>query len=352
MMSSLIVNNLNKSFGEGKVLNDVSFKVDDGRFLSLLGPSGCGKTTILRIINGLLEPDSGSVVVNGRDITKLSADKRNIGMVFQNYALFPNMTIGKNIAYGLKLRKKSREEIREKVEWALKLVHLEGMGDRRITALSGGQQQRVALARALVIEPDILLLDEPLSALDRKIRAEMQYEIRNIQQKVGITTVFVTHDQEEALTMSDEIILINKGVIEQQDDPWNLYNHPVSAFASDFLGKANLLTGELARDGEDWLVRGSGWEFPVEYRGGKAGDRLTAAIRGEHFAIGAQPFGRAQPFTVSKKIFSGPTCKVIGKLGEDTVELTCISLEAGKYRAGDQVYILPLKENVLYYVGQ
>jgi ABC-type Fe3+/spermidine/putrescine transport system ATPase subunit len=349
-MSNLIVNNLNKSFGDNKVLDNISFKVEDGKFLSLLGPSGCGKTTILRIINGLEYPDSGAVLVNGKDITKLSAEKRNIGMVFQNYALFPNMTIEKNIAYGLKLRKKSKAEIKEKVDWALKLVHLEGMEHRKTTMMSGGQQQRVALARALVIEPDILLLDEPLSALDRKIRSEMQYEIRNIQQKVGITTVFVTHDQEEALTMSDEIILINKGIIEQQSDPWNLYNHPVSAFASDFLGKANLLDAELINNGDNWLAKGNGWVFPLEYKSGKVGDKLTVAIRGEHFTIRLEPFENAQEFTVSKKIFSGPTCKIMGKLGEDKVELTCISLDAEKCEIGGKIYIMPPKVNVLYFV--
>jgi len=348
-MSNLVVKNLNKSFGDNQVLFDVSFEVKEGDFLSLLGPSGCGKTTILRIINGLEYPDSGSVIVDGKDITKVSPDKRNIGMVFQNYALFPTMTVYNNIAYGLKMRKKSKEEIDEKVNAALRLVKLEGMGDRKITKMSGGQQQRVALARALVIEPAILLLDEPLSALDRKIRAEMQYEIRSIQQKVGITTVFVTHDQEEALTMSDRIILMNKGVIEQESDPWTLYNYPISTFASDFLGKANILKATLVKKEGMWFAQGNGWTLPVKHTGGENGDAIEVAVRGEHFTIRREPFDNAQIFVVKDKVFTGSVCKLLGKLGEDAVELTTLSIEAESFKQGGEVYILPNIDTTLYF---
>ena len=348
-MSNLIVKDLNKSFGDNKVLFDISFEVKDGDFFSLLGPSGCGKTTILRIIDGLEYPDSGSVIVNGKDITKLPAEKRNIGMVFQNYALFPTMTVANNIAYGLKLRKKSKEEIAEKVDRALKLVKLEGLGDRKITNISGGEQQRVSLARALVIEPAMLLLDEPLSALDRKIRSEMQYEIRNIQQKVGITTVYVTHDQEEALIISDRIILMNKGIIEQESDPWNLYNYPVSIFASDFLGKANILDAKLVKSGDNWFAEGAGWSFPIQYKGGQTGDQVKVAIRGEHFSVSPQPFDKAQKFIISKKIFTGSVCKMIGKLGSDEIEVNRINLEAERYGIGSNIYILPSIATTLYF---
>lgn len=348
-MSGLVVKNLNKTFGENQVLFDISFEVKEGDFLSLLGPSGCGKTTILRIINGLEYPDSGSVIVDGRDITKMPPEKRNIGMVFQNYALFPTMTVFNNIAYGLKMRKKSKEEIRDKVNAALKLVKMEGLEDRKVTKMSGGQQQRVALARALVIEPSILLLDEPLSALDRKIRAEMQYEIRNIQQKVKITTVFVTHDQEEALTMSDRIILMNRGVIEQESDPWHLYNYPVSTFASDFLGKANILNAKLIQKNGVWYAQGNGWQLPVEYKGGKEADFIKVAVRGEHFTISGEPFENAQKFTIQKKIFTGSVCKLIGLMGGDDVELVSLSITAEALKEGTVVYVRPTLATTLYF---
>lgn len=348
-MNNLIIKNLNKSFGSNQVLYDINFEVKDGDFVSLLGPSGCGKTTILRIINGLETADTGAVIVNGEDITKVPVEKRNIGMVFQNYALFPTMSVAKNIGYGLNIRKKSKDEIADKVEWALKLVKLEGMGDRKITKLSGGQQQRVALARALVIEPSILLLDEPLSALDRKIRAEMQYELRNIQQKIGITTIFVTHDQEEALTMSDKIILMNKGVIEQEADPINLYNYPKSIFASDFLGKANVLKGKLAEKDGRWFVEGNGWTVRVNHKDGKSGDSVSLAVRGEHFNIDRNEFEGSQKFKITNKVFTGSVCKLLGNMGEDEIEISIISLDAEKYQVGDVAHVMPTLETTLYF---
>jgi ABC-type Fe3+/spermidine/putrescine transport system ATPase subunit len=319
------------------VLYDINFEVKNGDFVSLLGPSGCGKTTILRIINGLETADTGSVIVDGKDITRVPVEKRNIGMVFQNYALFPTMSVAKNIGYGLNIRKKTKEEIEEKVNWALKLVKLEGLG------------QRIALARALVIEPSILLLDEPLSALDRKIRAEMQYELRNIQQKIGITTIFVTHDQEEALTMSDKIILMNDGVIEQESDPINLYNYPNSIFASDFLGKANILKGKLLeRDGR-WAVEGNGWIVGVNYKDGKAGDNVSVAVRGEHFNIETESFEGSQKFEITNKVFTGSVCKLLGNMGKDEIEISIISLDAEKYQVGDTAHVMPTLETTLYF---
>ena len=279
-MSEITIQGISKTFGDTRVLNDISFCAKDGNLLSLLGPSGCGKTTLLRIIAGLEYADSGTIHVGERDLTPIPVEKRNIGVVFQNYALIPHMTVFNNIAYGLKIRKVPKEQIREKVEQYIRLVGLTGMTDRKVTQLSGGQQQRVALARALIIEPDILLLDEPLSALDRKIRAEMQYEIRRIQQQVGITTIFVTHDQEEAMTMSDEILLMRNGGIEQLSTPENIYNHPVSLYASDFLGKANTLIGTLHQAPDGWTVFGDGWEFPVEPQNGFAdGEEVCLANR-------------------------------------------------------------------------
>lgn len=348
-MAKLTVDGLKKSFGQQDVLCGLSFCVDDGAFLSLLGPSGCGKTTILRIISGLETPDEGTVRVDEKDITRLPPEKRNIGLVFQNYALFPSMNVAKNVAYGLKMRKVPQKEIDERVEEALHLVRLDHYGERRISKLSGGEQQRVALARALVIEPSILLLDEPLSALDRKIRAEMQYEIRAIQQKVGITTVFVTHDQEEALTMSDQIILMNRGKIEQKADPWTLYNRPASAFASDFLGKANLLDATLSEQPTGWSAVGHGWKLPVQYHGGVDGEKIRVAIRGEHTRITPASRDGENLFTLEKKIFTGINCKLIGTLGEDPIELSTMSLESAAYREGERFFVTAEPECVLYF---
>lgn len=348
-MSGLTVNNLKKSFGSHQVLKGVSFDVKSGDFLSLLGPSGCGKTTILRIICGLETADEGAVLVDGRDVTKVRPEKRNIGLVFQNYALFPSMNVAKNVGYGLKMHKVPKKEIEERVSEALELVKLGGYESRRVTQLSGGEQQRVALARALVTKPDILLLDEPLSALDRKIRGEMQYEIRNIQQKVGITTVFVTHDQEEALTMSDQIILINEGKIEQQGDPWSIYNYPASVFASDFLGKANLLSGVLKQEGEQWYLEGDGFALPIHYCGGSPGEAVQAAARGEYFEFCSPKTEGANPFRLERKIFTGLCWKLMGKLGNQRLEISAMGFNAENLEEGMDLYVHIRPENIVYY---
>lgn len=352
-MSLLKADNLKKSFGQKQVLHGVSFTVHDRDFLSLLGPSGCGKTTILRIISGLETPDSGSVTIGGENITQLSPEKRNIGMVFQNYALFPSMNVEKNVGYGLKMRKVPKDEISQRVQDALKLVRLEGYGSRRISQMSGGEQQRIALARALVIQPDILLLDEPLSALDRKIRTEMQYEVRRIQQEVGITTIFVTHDQEEAMTMSDKIILMNDGNIEQHSDPWTMYNRPGSVFASDFLGKSNILGATLRQDKNQWKAIGAGWQLPVEYNGsGKQGDQIKIAVRSEHIIISTQKTKDSLPFLLTDKVFTGVTCKLIGKLGTDTIEVQTIGLQPENYNVGDILHLNIPSNRIIYFHGQ
>ncbi len=339
-MSEIKIQNISKAFGSARVLNDISFAVQDGHLLSLLGPSGCGKTTLLRIIAGLEYADEGSVFVGERDLTPVPVEKRNIGVVFQNYALIPHMTVFNNIAYGLKIRKIAPDVIRKKVEEYISLVGLEGMTDRKVTQLSGGQQQRVALARALIIEPDILLLDEPLSALDRKIRAEMQYEIRRIQQQVGITTVFVTHDQEEALTMSDEILLMHNGRIEQFATPKEIYNHPVSLYASDFLGKANTLTGTLETREGGWFVSGEGWSFPVRPKEGfAAGEQVYLAIRGEQVGIYAEPAEHTVACTVKNIVFTGEICRLMVDLQGTAMTVSCINVLADRFRAGQTVYI-------------
>ena len=349
-MAEIQIKNISKSFGDTKVLDKISFQVQDGHFLSLLGPSGCGKTTLLRIIAGLEYADEGAVLVGGSDITQVPVEKRNIGVVFQNYALIPHMTVYNNIAYGLKLRKMDKKTIAQKVEEYIALVGLEGMENRKIPQLSGGQQQRVALARALLIQPPLLLLDEPLSALDRKIRGEMQYEIRRIQQKTGITTVFVTHDQEEAMTMSDEILLLHKGRVEQMDTPERLYNNPVSLYASDFLGKANTLAGTLElRDGV-CHIRGNGWRLRAEARSGfQDGDQVCAAIRGEQILMRNTSGENTMEAVIESVIFTGEVCRIRSRLGGDEVSIACINMDGEAVKAGDRIYLEVPPQKVHYF---
>jgi len=241
----LVVSGADKRFGAATVLRDLSLSVAQGEFVSLLGPSGCGKTTLLRCIAGLLHPDRGQITVGGRDITALAAHQRNVGVVFQNYALFPHLTVAENIAFGLRARSISKAEAAPRVAEALALVRMEAHGDKPVTALSGGQQQRVAVARALVVRPSLLLLDEPFSALDRKLRETMQVELKQLLREVGITAIFVTHDQEEALVVSDRVAVMNAGQIEQLTDPVTLYHAPASLYVLDFVGQSTKLSGKV-----------------------------------------------------------------------------------------------------------
>ena len=240
--------NVTKSFDGDIVLDNINLKIKDGEFITLLGPSGCGKTTTLRIIGGFLYPDSGSVFFDGKNITNVPPYKRHLNTVFQKYALFPFLNVYENVAFGLRIKKLPEAKIRAKVLEMLELVNLVGFEKRGVTALSGGQQQRVAIARALANEPDVLLLDEPLGALDLKLRKAMQIELKRIQQQADITFIYVTHDQEEALTMSDTIVVMNKGHIQQIGSPESVYNEPVNAFVADFIGESNQLDGIMLAD--------------------------------------------------------------------------------------------------------
>ena len=242
------IKNVSKTYGDNTVLNNLSLNIRKNEFLTLLGPSGCGKTTTLKILAGFENSDIGKVLFNGEDISALPPYKRQLNTVFQKYALFPHMNVYENIAFGLKIKKVSKNEIDKKVSEMLKLVALEGFEKRSIDSLSGGQQQRVAIARALVNEPKVLLLDEPLGALDLKLRKEMQSELKRIQQRLGITFIFVTHDQEEALTMSDTIVVMNKGIIQQMGSPEDIYNEPANAFVADFIGESNIVDGIMLED--------------------------------------------------------------------------------------------------------
>ena len=249
-MSKKLINltGISKSYGDHVVLDDLNLYIRENEFITLLGPSGCGKTTTLRIIGGFETPDAGSVIFDGKDITSLPPNERNLNTVFQKYALFPHMSIAENIAFGLRIKKKSKEYINDKIRYALKLVNLEGFENRSIDSLSGGQQQRIAIARAIVNEPKVLLLYEPLGALDLKLRQDMQYELIRLKNELGITFVFVTHDQEEALTISDTIVVMNQGYIQQIGTPEMIYNEPVNAFVADFIGDSNIINGTMIKD--------------------------------------------------------------------------------------------------------
>lgn len=239
---------ISKTFDDTLVLDDLCLSVKENEFMTLLGPSGCGKTTTLRILGGFVTPDAGQVIFDGEDITHLPANRRNLNTVFQKYSLFPNMDVAENIAFGLKISGKSDAYIKDKIRYALKLVNLEGYEKRNPMSLSGGQQQRIAIARAIVNEPKVLLLDEPLGALDLKLRQDMQYELIRLKNELGITFIYVTHDQEEALTMSDTVVVMNQGYIQQMGTPEDIYNEPENAFVADFIGDSNILDGTMLQD--------------------------------------------------------------------------------------------------------
>lgn len=248
-MGSLIdLQHITKSFDGTMVLDDLNLSVKENTFVTLLGPSGCGKTTTLRIIGGFERPDQGDVIFDGQNITSLPPNKRQLNTVFQKYALFTHMSIAENIAFGLKIKNKPKTYIEDKIKYALKLVNLDGYEKRTVNSLSGGQQQRIAIARAIVNEPRVLLLDEPLGALDLKLRQDMQYELIRLKNELGITFIYVTHDQEEALTMSDTIVVMNQGYIQQMGSPENIYNEPENAFVADFIGESNIVPGLMIRD--------------------------------------------------------------------------------------------------------
>lgn len=272
------LNGITKRYGDKTVLDHLDLVIYENSFVTLLGPSGCGKTTTLRIIAGFETPDEGSVWFDGKDITNLPPNQRQLNTVFQNYALFTHMNVAENIAFGLNIKKKSKSYIRDKVEYALKLVGLEGFEKRSVTSMSGGQQQRVAIARAIVNEPKVLLLDEPLAALDLKLRQDMQYELIRLKNELGITFVYVTHDQQEALTMSDHIIVMNQGYIQQQGNPESIYNEPENAFVADFIGDSNLFPAVFVHDE---LVTIDGVPFPCVDKGFGVNRPVDIVIRPE-----------------------------------------------------------------------
>ena len=282
MNNIISLKNIAVSFDGEKILHDVNLDIKDKEFVTFLGPSGCGKTTTLRIIAGFLKPDSGSVEFEGKVINNVPPHKRNVNTVFQRYALFPHLNVYENIAFGLKVKKLNDKEIKKRVSEMLELVNLKGFEKRSISRLSGGQQQRVAIARALVNRPKVLLLDEPLGALDLKLRKEMQIELKRMQQSLEITFIYVTHDQEEALTMSDTVVVMKDGNIQQIGSPVDIYNEPVNAFVADFIGESNILNGKMVKD---YLVEISGHEFECVDSGFGNNTSVDVVIRPEDVDI-------------------------------------------------------------------
>jgi putative spermidine/putrescine transport system ATP-binding protein len=281
-MSELILERLRKEYGSFVAVDDVSLRVEEGELVALLGPSGCGKTTTLRMIAGFIEPTAGRIVIGGRDVTWDPPYRRDTGMVFQSYALFPHMTVAQNVAFGLEMRKVARAEAEMRVRRALELVRLGHLAERLPRQLSGGQQQRVALARALVVNPGVFLLDEPLSNLDAKLRLEVRVEIRELQKRLGLTTVFVTHDQEEALTLADRLVVLDHGVVQQVGTPEELYESPANLFVAGFIGRSNVLRGRLVERGRFVSKGGLALAVPAD---GVAPGEVALALRPERIVI-------------------------------------------------------------------
>lgn len=304
----ITLENVKKVYDDETVLHDINFELERGKFYTLLGPSGCGKTTILRLIAGFADATEGVIKINEEVVNDIPANRRKVNTVFQDYALFPHMNVFDNIAFGLTIKKLPKDQVKLKVEEALKMVQLEGYENREISEMSGGQQQRVAIARAIVNEPDVLLLDEPLSALDLKLRTDMQYELRELQERLGITFIFVTHDQEEALAMSDWIFVMNKGAIVQSGTPVDIYDEPINRFVADFIGESNIVSGTMV---EDYKVSFVGKEFECSDAGITPGEKVEIVIRPEDLELTTVENGKLV-VNIDTQLFRGVHYEIIG----------------------------------------
>ncbi len=338
----VLLRDVTRSFGKVTAVDDLSLDIPRGIFLSLLGPSGCGKTTTLRLIAGFEQPDRGEVFIRGRRVNDVPPYRRDFSMVFQNFALFPHMTVAENVAFGLRMRGGSRTDRETRTREALQRVHLAGFEERYPRQLSGGQQQRVALARAIVVRPAVLLLDEPLGSLDKKLREEMQVELRQLQQELGITTVFVTHDQEEALTLSDRVAVMQAGRIEQMGTPRELYERPATDFVANFLGVTNLFAGRVAvRSGEDVLVDVGPVRLPLAGAPGlTVGEEVRVAVRPEKMRLVPAGEGRGLPARLRHVVYLGATTHLYLDGPEGTpiiVHVQNSSSEGVAWKPGDPV---------------
>ena len=354
MRGAVSVSGLGKSYGDVVALRDVSLEVKAGEFLTLLGPSGCGKTTLLRLLAGFETPDAGRILISGNDVAELSPYRRPVNTVFQAYALFPHRTVAGNVAFGLEEKGLTKAEVGERVEKALDMVRLPGYGERRIHQLSGGQKQRVALARAVVLEPEVLLLDEPMAALDLKLRKEMQVEVKNLQERLKITFVFVTHDQDEALVMSDRIAVMNQGRIEQLDAPEALYERPRTRFVADFLAVKNILEATVLRvaEGQAELQTRGGTALRAKDDGGYvAGASVLVGVRPERLSLGAPDGAPSVPNTfkgrLDDEIYLGDWTEWRVRLGEEVVSVAEGASLARHRKRGDEVTVRVPPEAVL-----
>ena len=333
--------NISKDFDGTTVLSNINLYIRKKEFVTLLGPSGCGKTTTLRIIGGFEQPTTGTVLFEGKAITGLPPYKRRVNTVFQKYALFPHLNVQDNIAFGLKIAKVPRDEIKKRVDRMLDLVNLSGYGKRKVDQLSGGQQQRIAIARALVNEPEVLLLDEPLGALDLKLRKEMQLELKSMQQRLGITFIYVTHDQEEALTMSDTVVVMRDGHILQIGDPKRIYDEPANAFVADFIGESNILPGMMIRDE---LVHFSGFDFPCVDSGFGENTRVDVAVRPEDILLVGEDIGQISG-VVKSVLFKGVHYEMMVDTGDNVFKVHSTVMQPQGSRVG--VSIVPSNIHIM-----
>ena len=350
MKTVVKLENISKCFEKGKyVIKDLSLEVYEGEFLTLLGSSGCGKTTILRMISGLEHVTSGKVYIDSVDVTDMDPTKREVNTIFQNFALFPHMTVFENIAFGLKMQKRPKEEIAKRVNKVIKLVELDGLEKRFPSQISGGQQQRVAIARGIVMNPKVLLLDESLASLDLKLKRQMQIELKKIQKKLGITFIYVTHDQDEALTMSDRIVIIEKGIIEQDGTPEEIYRNPKSAFVADFIGESNIFNGEIIKiNQDDIIVKISDYiSFKVSKNNkDKKEDKIKILIRPENIKISHNELKDGIEGTIDDVIYDGAITKLFITL-KDNNKVKVNTHGVVNYKEHDNIYLRFEQENIV-----